>query len=221
MTVPSTEYKAGPFVCDGTQTEFPFHFPVLDKDHIEVWKDGVPVIIGYAVVLSGSTGGTVIFTEAPENGSRVAIIRAVPINQLTDIQNNTAFLPEVLETEYDKGTMIDQMLAEALSRCLKVSPTDDAIDFSAFVKEMREAVALAKRYADEAKRYAELVGKGSISVDESLNSFIEVGEDDNGAPTLTLANRGGDYTLVVAVQNGYATLLDTTSCAAEIPPVEV
>lgn len=152
MTVPSTNYKAGPFVCDGVQTEFPFEFPVLDKKHVAVWKDGAPVVVGYTITLAGNGGGTVIFETAPAKGSRVAIIRDVPLTQTTDIQNNTAFLPEVLETEYDKGVMIDQMLAEVLSRCLKVSPTDDPFDIEAILALLRGATL--------------------VSIGESLKAFL-------------------------------------------------
>ena len=171
MTVPSTNYKAGPFSCDGVQTEFPFEFPALDKSHIAVWKDGAPVVVGYTITLAGNGGGTVTFETAPAKGSRVAIIRDVPLTQTTDLQNNTAFLPEVLEAEYDKGAMIDQMLAEAVSRCLKVSPTDEALDISEFVKRIAEAVSLAQKYAEDARKAAESVG-GVQTLDSKLQAFL-------------------------------------------------
>lgn len=221
MTVPSTEYKGGPYVCDGEQTEFPFHFPVLDASHIQVWKDGAIVVLGYTVNLEESGGGTVVFSSAPEEGSKVAIIRDVPITQLTDLQNNTAFLPEILETEYDKGAMIDQMLAEILSRCLKVSPTDDALDFSGIVAELRAAVAEAKNYADLAKQYAEQAASGVISVDSSLSNFIEVYPAEDGSQRLYLANGGTDHALVVTVQYGGVELLETHPCVAESTSSEV
>lgn len=125
MSVSTEINAAGPFLCNGTQTEFPFTFPVLEAEHIAVWVDGEQITEdGFSVVLSGegSTGGTVIMNTAPKADALLAVIRDVPITQLTDIQNHTAFLPEVIEIMADKLTMICQQLEEELNRCVKVPP---------------------------------------------------------------------------------------------------
>ena len=124
MSVSTEVNAAGPFLCNGTQTEFPFAFPVLDAAHVAVYVNGDPVASGYTVSLTddGVSGGTVIMETAPSNKSLLSIIRDVPITQLTDIQNHTAFLPEVIEGMADKLTMICQQLEEELSRCVKVPP---------------------------------------------------------------------------------------------------
>ena len=119
MTVASSVSKSGPYVGDGVQTEFPFAFRVLDASHLAVYlgEELLPES-EYSVTLTDS-GGTVVFAAAPVG--QVVILRDVPLTQETDLQNNTAFFPEVLETGYDKLTMICQQLAEELSRCVKVS----------------------------------------------------------------------------------------------------
>ena len=127
MAVYNSNSKAGPFVADGSQKEFPFRFPILETDHITVYEDGEILHVSrYYVETSGlASGGTVVFYEPPAAGSRIAILRDVPLTQETDIQNNTAFNPEVLEVSLDKLTMICQQNQEELQRCAKVPATSD------------------------------------------------------------------------------------------------
>lgn len=124
MTVASETAKAGPFLCDGVQTEFPFPFKVLDPSHISVYLNSIQTEESYTVVLfdDGDSGGQVIFDNPPADGSTVVILRNVPLNQLTDIQNHTAFLPEIIESALDKLTMLCQQLREQISRGIQVPP---------------------------------------------------------------------------------------------------
>ena len=120
MTVAATPAKAGPFVCDGVQTDFPFAFRALEPSHIAVYIGDAQVTTGFTVELA-ETGGTVRFTIAPGSGKSLAILRATPFDQQTDIQDNQAFLPEIVETALDKLTMLVQQLKEEVSRCVKIA----------------------------------------------------------------------------------------------------
>ena len=122
MTIASTLAKAGPYSCDGAQTEFPFAFRVLDPSCVTVYLDDVQVTDGFTAELA-ETGGTVKFAEAPAKGSVLAILRETPFDQQTDLQDNQAFLPEVLETSLDKLTMQTQELLEQLKRAITMPPT--------------------------------------------------------------------------------------------------
>ena len=122
MTIASTLAKAGPYSCDGAQTEFPFAFRVLDPSCVTVYLDDVQVADGFTAELA-ETGGTVKFAEAPAKGSVLAILRETPFDQQTDLQDNQAFLPEVLETSLDKLTMQTQELLEQLKRAITMPPT--------------------------------------------------------------------------------------------------
>lgn len=122
MTIASTLAKAGPYSCDGAQTEFPFAFRVLDPSCVTVYLDDVQVADGFTVELA-ETGGTVKFAEAPAKGGVLAILRETPFDQQTDLQDNQAFLPEVLETSLDKLTMQTQELKEQMERAVTVPPT--------------------------------------------------------------------------------------------------
>lgn len=122
MTIASTLAKAGPYSCDGAQTEFPFAFRVLDPSCVTVYLDDVQVTDGFTAELA-ETGGTVKFAEAPAKGGVLAILRETPFDQQTDLQDNQAFLPEVLETSLDKLTMQTQELKEQMERAVTVPPT--------------------------------------------------------------------------------------------------
>ena len=116
--------KAGPFTGDGETLVFDFSFTALDADHVAVYVDGVKVTTGFTVeLLTG--GGRVTFAEAPAIGASVAIIRDVPAKQETDLQNNTAFLPEIIETAFDRLTMMIQQLRDLFSRTPVAPPTED------------------------------------------------------------------------------------------------
>lgn len=128
MSIENMTAKAGPFDCDGVQQAFPFEFNPLHSDYIAVYVNSSIVTGGYATTLNGSEGGTVTFDTPPESGAKVAIIRNVPPTQMMDLQNNTAFLPEVLETAYDKLTALVQQLQEVQERAFVVPPTSNADD---------------------------------------------------------------------------------------------
>ena len=132
MAVYSTLAKAGPFVGDGVQRVFPFEFAFIEPYHVAVYADDKRVSPaayevtrpeGYLPGISTLDGGNIVFKEAPARGSRIAVIRDVPVTQETDIQDNTAFYPEAIERGLDKLTMICQQLMEESSRGVHVSPT--------------------------------------------------------------------------------------------------
>ena len=152
MTLASQRATAGPFACDGVQVEFPFEFRVEEAEHLRVYKDDLPVESGYTVRLL-ENGGSVVFAAAPAAGSAVAVERNVPTTQEVDLQNNTAFLPEVLEGALDKLTMICQQLQSRLARSMVLPPTRTETDetiYSWFLELSENAERWAKSSADEA-----------------------------------------------------------------------
>lgn len=151
MSVTSSITKAGPFVCDGVQTTFPFAFKVLDASHIRVYV-GAELVSGYEATLisGGELGGQITFETPPVIGSKLVILRDVPFNQTTDIQNHTAFLPEIIETALDKLTMLCQQLKELSDRAVTLDPTGDTTTVG-----MLEEIRKAYSYAADARVSAE------------------------------------------------------------------
>lgn len=144
MSIENMTAKAGPFIASGVSgEEFPFTFDPLDSSYLTVYVDSAIVTSGYVTTLNSSggaiTGGTVKFTTPVSSGASVAIIRNVPPTQMLDLQNNTAFLPEVLERAYDKLTALVQQLQEVQERAFVVPPT--AADAEQALRDAIAAIA--------------------------------------------------------------------------------
>lgn len=120
MTIRSNVAKAGPYIANGMTAVYPFTFKALDPSHVRVEHDGP--IFSYEVRLL-EEGGEVVFSAPVPEGTRITILRDVPVSQETDFQNNTAFYPEVIETALDKIVMICQQYKEELARCVKIAAT--------------------------------------------------------------------------------------------------
>ena len=121
MTVPSNQAVSELYLCDGKQTEFPFQFQTPGKENVKVLVNSEEQSGGYQVELNpDGKGGTVRMTTPPPKGALLLARRLLDLVQLLDIQNNTPFLAEVVEDQFDYLTMICQQLAEELSRCVKV-----------------------------------------------------------------------------------------------------
>lgn len=140
MTVSSETAKSGPYTGNGVTTVFAYGFRILSASHLEVVRttDGVDSTVSpsdYTVSGVGSiSGGSVTFSVAPASGETVTIIRNAPFTQQTDLENQGAFLAEVVEEALDLAAMRDQQLYEELTRALKIpvgsmiSGTEEAIE---------------------------------------------------------------------------------------------
>ena len=178
MTLASQRATAGPFACDGVQVEFPFEFRVEEAEHLRVYKDDLPVESGYTVRLLGN-GGSVVFAAAPAAGSAVAVERNVPTTQEVDLQNNTAFLPEVLEGALDKLTMICQQLQSRLARSMVLPPTRTETDetiYSWFLELSENAERWAKEARSGAATAKADAAKAKSSADEAYLSKLTAAE---------------------------------------------
>lgn len=130
----SNETSKNQYVGDGSATEFAYTFPILDATHIEVYRqlpgqtaqEATLVPVGeYSVNGVGvESGGKVVFKTVPTSGTKLSILRNVPITQLYQYQELDSFPAESHENALAKLTMICQALAERLGRAIVISPTD-------------------------------------------------------------------------------------------------
>lgn len=140
MTLPSTSRRAGPFVGDSSQTEFPFTFKIFDATDILVTVvnfAGVTTDLVYGVDYDvdvnanqdSSPGGTVNYPlsgSALPSTSELAIIGNLPYDQPLDLPSGGSFPPVSIENEHDRTVMQIQQLVEITDRALKVPATSDA-----------------------------------------------------------------------------------------------
>lgn len=130
MTVASATSKSGPYLGDGARVSFPFGFAVLRAEDVRAVKTVVAgdtatdydLIYGidYAVAPNAnqatSPGGNVVLAAAPSVSERLTLLRHIAITQGLELANQGGFYPKVIESAFDKLTMICQQLAEELSR---------------------------------------------------------------------------------------------------------
>lgn len=96
------------FTGNGVATNFPFSFPFYDESHIVVTlitvATGVEQVVSSgAYTLNGvddPNGGSVDYS-AITSAYQLQIERIIPYTQETDIHNQGAFLPEVIEQQFD------------------------------------------------------------------------------------------------------------------------
>jgi hypothetical protein len=115
---PRIQYEA-----DGTQTAFAFPFPAFAAADVHVHAGETRITTGFTVSGAGSDGGgTVTFAVAPAAGTRITLLRQMDIERVSDFQAGGPLRAAALNDELDALTAIDQQLAEALSRCVRIGP---------------------------------------------------------------------------------------------------
>jgi hypothetical protein len=173
MTVSITTNK-NIYDGDAATTQWPFTFPVLAEEDVEVHVTDAELIettidpslytvdIGNARVtypLSGS--------PLPADGTTITLIRIVALSQETDYQNQGSFNAETLETALDKMTMEIQQVSESVSRAVKypIDTTPTVTDTETFISTISEianaaidAATEASDAEDTAALWAQLVG---------------------------------------------------------------
>ena len=137
MTVSSQTNKVI-YVGNGVAKEFAIPFSFLEREHIKVRqkKNDIQTERTDWTVKSGN----LVFTDAPESGAEIAIVREVPMTQETDYRDNEILHAETLERNFDKLTMQVQQLAEKSARAVTVDIFDDTAA-AELIPSIRKAVS--------------------------------------------------------------------------------
>ena len=128
MTVSSTTNKHS-YNGNGSQTVFAYTFKIFVAADIKVYLDGVLKTINTHYTLSNvgvTGGGNVTFTSGsvPVSATgNVILLRSLALTQGVDLINYGAFDANIIESAYDKLTMMVQQLQEEVSRSIRFSAT--------------------------------------------------------------------------------------------------
>lgn len=123
MTV-ATEISANEYTGNGVTTEFDYKFRVFKESHLNVTvsdsagDDVITLRLGTDYSVTGvkkSSGGKVILTRPLANGSKIAIVRELPITQETSFRNQSKFFAETHEDAFDYLTMLLQRMFSSLN----------------------------------------------------------------------------------------------------------
>ena len=148
MTVSSQTNKII-YIGNGIAKEFAIPFSFLEREHLKVRqkKDNIQTERTDWTVKSGN----LVFTDAPESGAEIAIVREVPLTQETDYRDNEILHAETLERNFDKLTMQVQQLAEKQDRAVTVDIFDDT-QAAELIPSIRKAVSDCAKSVDDAER---------------------------------------------------------------------
>ena len=137
MTVSSQTNKVI-YIGNGVAKEFAIPFSFLEREHIKVRqkKNDIQTERTDWTVKNGN----LVFTDAPESGAEIAIVREVPMTQETDYRDNEILHAETLERNFDKLTMQVQQLAEKSARAVTVDIFDDTAA-AELIPSIRKAVS--------------------------------------------------------------------------------
>lgn len=161
MSISSEKRRAGPFLGDGLQVEFPFSFKIFEPEHIEVResKEGAAtdyvVTEGYSVTLNDNQdinpGGLVVLHEPLPAGMVLSLLSNAPALQEMVLTNRGGFFPETLNDNADHLVILIQQLKEKVDRALVVASTA-SITADDLLFSLMDVASTANEYAQKAEQ---------------------------------------------------------------------
>lgn len=110
------------YAASGTETVFPYPFPVFASEDLKIYFNGAPRLSGFDIADAGETaGGTVTFDSPPSAGTIVTISRNIPYERMTDFLEGGDFSAQSINNELDYLTASIQQVARAQSAMLRYS----------------------------------------------------------------------------------------------------
>lgn len=182
MTISSDNRKAGPYICNGVTTAFPFAFKVFSATDVRVVLADAAgaesdLVLGthYAVALNANQdanpGGTVTTTAAYATGYTLTLTSGLQNLQPVTLTNNGGFYPTVINNALDRLTILVQQLAEQVSRAVKVS-ISSATAPDSLIASLLTAVSSALTYSNNASASATAAASSASAAAASVASSI-------------------------------------------------
>lgn len=124
-------------LTNGATVTFPFYFYLIDESHLSVTLRNLTTgaetsVASSAYTVSGlgnSTGGSITFGVAPDDGYQLIIQRIVPYKQNADLLNQSGFYPESIEDQLDLTVMQIQQIAYQVGLAITAAPGDTPFVF--------------------------------------------------------------------------------------------
>lgn len=101
------------YTGNGSQTSFTYPFPIFNPSHLRISINGAVQSSQYSVLGAGNTtGGSVVFDNAPLSGAVVTLERVIPLQRVSDFIEGGELSANALNNEFDYLTMATQQLAD-------------------------------------------------------------------------------------------------------------
>ena len=164
MAINKVKRQTDPFICDGSQTVFPFDFKVFAPTDIGVlvnpsgsWftKD-TALAYGqdYTVTLNENQetnpGGIATLKKPQSQGTRLVVISQIEPLQTLTITRTGGFYPDALNSAFDRAIALIQELLGISKRALLVPQTSSQKPEDV-VQDLMNAQTTAKQFADQAQ----------------------------------------------------------------------
>jgi len=166
VTLATTISDAGPFLCNGATTAFPYAFRIDASDEIEVIlisaagvRTTLALTTNYTVSGVGNDdGGNVTTVTTYATGYEIYLRRVVTLEQSSAFENQSRFNATTLETALDRLAMQTQYLRDEAGRAFKLPLGDDEV--------------VLPSAADRADNLLEFDGDGDVRIDRNLDDAI-------------------------------------------------
>lgn len=113
------------YIANGSTTVFPYRFLLTQASDLRVTVNGKAVSSGFSVSGEGNqSGGQVTFSTPPTNGTRIAILRNIPLRRDTEYQDNGDLLASTINADFDRLWMAVQGVDAATNLALSRSGQD-------------------------------------------------------------------------------------------------
>ncbi|ECT1020813.1 hypothetical protein DPO11_11960 [Salmonella enterica] len=109
------------YIANGSTTVFPYRFLLTQASDLRVTANGKVIASGFSVSGEGNpSGGQITFSLPPASGTKIAIIRNIPLRRDTEYQDNGDLLASTINADFDRLWMavqgVDAVKDLALSR---------------------------------------------------------------------------------------------------------
>lgn len=130
-------------LANGSQTAFPYPFPIFADSDLKVFLNGAPQSSGFTVAGAGDTdGGTVIFDTAPASGVIVTLERRLDLERMTDFLEGGDFSARAINNELDFMMAALQQVNRDQGAMLRYAPTENPAGIELPSKTTRAGKAL-------------------------------------------------------------------------------
>ena len=206
MAVETTDIKTALLACNGSVTTFPFSFPILATGDLKVYlitnateaKELLTETTDYSVNATNddySSGGNVETVATYSSNYSILIVRDVTNTQTTDYTVGDDLDADVLESDFDRRTMVAQEFEERLSRML-FFPVQDPTTISG---EMAPQADRLGKYLYFDATYGEptmvdAISTGTTTITDFAKTLLDDTDADTWIATL-LATSDADTTI--------------------------
>ncbi len=134
MTISSEINKSGPYDGNGSATDFEFDFKISEPAHLLVLHtngEGTETQLSgdaYQVTQDEDGTGHIILPSPLPTGEKITLLLNPPFTQLSDLPNQGAWNPKIVESALDKLTSCLLKLREEVSRSVKIKASNDLAD---------------------------------------------------------------------------------------------